>query len=94
MNQPFPTFARRSDDPSVEVTRQFAPYAPNMLQSERMAALQNYNSPYFRKKDPPLPPDHRNDTDSDAIVHYDNDIHQEKAWRDQPVVLVSVELTN
>uniref|UniRef100_A0AC35F4P6 ZP domain-containing protein n=1 Tax=Panagrolaimus sp. PS1159 TaxID=55785 RepID=A0AC35F4P6_9BILA len=87
-NQPFPTFARRSDIPPSTVSADFsrtgfAPFAPNLIQPERIAAHQNY--PYFRKKDSPLS---KNETDDDdAIVHFDNDIHNEKAWQEKPIIL-------
>uniref|UniRef100_A0AC34G7Y5 Uncharacterized protein n=1 Tax=Panagrolaimus sp. ES5 TaxID=591445 RepID=A0AC34G7Y5_9BILA len=90
-NQPFPTFARRHDIPpstAGDHARVFAPFAPNLIQPERIAAHQNYNFPYFRKKDSPLlSSKNETDNDGDAIVHFDNDIHNEKAWQEKPILL-------
>ena len=95
-NQPFQSFLKNRDNRPLSTPGDFRrspirhyapnPVAPNMIQTERIEALQNFYQPYFRRKDTP-PVDSKNDS-SDAILHFGND-GPEEDWKKGPVILVS-----
>lgn len=89
LNQPFIPLQKRLDSgdfrrsPTSRIS-----YIP--LDAQRLEAWQNYHHPYFRRKDPPIPEDKKNDTDSDAILHFDNDSHNDDEWKiGGPIIFVS-----
>uniref|UniRef100_A0A7E4VUW5 ZP domain-containing protein n=1 Tax=Panagrellus redivivus TaxID=6233 RepID=A0A7E4VUW5_PANRE len=76
-------YDRRHDSPPpIEV--QYQRLDPNMIQAERIEALQSFNHPYFRRRDPTPISDYGNGS-KEAILHFDED-DEEENLRSHPMI--------